>query len=185
MDKMSDATSTRIYQLSEVFNEADVPILTFVPPKDFNDLVGSLRTPGKHVTLSGPSGSGKTTLSRKALAKAGIEVGMHYWVSGRDYTDKENLIEMLSAAFACEPMENETTDYLKIAGIFVIDDFHHLLQSVRDEIGKKLKRWGELGIRIFIIGISGLNKASFSCSAMGGRTRSGTVKPITAKTAAL
>jgi hypothetical protein len=30
---------------------------------------------------------------------------------------------------------------------------------VRDEIGAKMKRWGELGIRIFVVGISGLNKS--------------------------
>ena len=134
-------------------------MLTFVPPKDFGDLVGSLRTPGKHVTLSGASGSGKTTLARKALAKAGIEIGQHYWISGRDYVEKVSLLEMLSAACGCDPTEKETIAYLQIAGIFVIDDFHHLSLSVRDEIGKRLKRWGELGIRVFVIGISGLNKS--------------------------
>jgi hypothetical protein len=146
----------RIYQLSEVFNEAEVPVLTFVPPKDFNDLVGSLRTPGKHVTLSGPSGCGKTTLAKKALGKAGIGPGGYHWVSGRDHAHTASLVEVLSAALSCEP---EALGYLHAAGIFVIDDFHHLQQSVREEIGIKLKRWGELGIRVFVVGISGLNKA--------------------------
>jgi hypothetical protein len=149
----------RIYQLSDVFNEAKVPVLTFVPPKDFNDLVGSLKTPGKHVTLSGPSGSGKTTLAEKALEKAGIGTGGYYWISGRDYAQKELLIDVLSSAFGCDSTEAEALGYLKAAGILVIDDFHHLQKTVRDEIGLKLKRWGELGIRVFVVGIAGLNKA--------------------------
>lgn len=149
----------RIYQLSDVFNEAKVPVLTFVPPKDFNDLVGSLKTPGKHVTLSGPSGGGKTTLAEKALEKAGIGTGGYYWISGRDYAQKQLLIDTLSSAFSCDCTEAETLGYLKAAGILVIDDFHHLQKSVRDEIGLKLKRWGELGIRVFVVGIAGLNKA--------------------------
>ncbi|HQT61583.1 MULTISPECIES: hypothetical protein [unclassified Acidiphilium] len=92
---MSESIAKRTYQLSEVFNEADVPVLTFVPPRDFTDLVGSLRTQGKHVTLSGPSGSGKTTLARKALAKAGIDLVGHFWISGRDHSNKYTLVEML------------------------------------------------------------------------------------------
>src|SRR5215204_5900166 len=109
----------RLYQLSDVFNEAQVPVLTFVPPKDFNDLVGSLRTPGKHVTLSGPSGCGKTTLAKKALGKAGIGPGGYHWVSGRDYAQTTSLITVLSAALSCDPTEDEALAYLEAAGIFV------------------------------------------------------------------
>lgn len=156
---MTVSNERRVHQLSDVFNEAKVPILTFVPPNDFNDLVGSLKTPGKHVTLSGPSGSGKTTLAEKALDKAGVGPGGFHWISGRDHAQRTSLLEVLSAAFSCEPTEVETLSYLSAAGIFIIDDFHHLQKTVRDDIGLKLKRWGELGIRIFVVGISGLNKA--------------------------
>lgn len=155
---MSDSTKARIYQLSDVFNEADVPVLTFVPPKDFLDLVGSLRTTGKHVTLSGASGCGKTTLAKKALDRAGIGTGGYYWISGRDYSKHQSLTDVLAEAFSCDPSEEETLGYLQASGIFLIDDFHHLAQGVRDEIGKRMKRWGEQGIRLFIVGISGLNK---------------------------
>jgi hypothetical protein len=151
--------SQSIYQLSDVFNEAAVPVLTFVEPKDFADLVGSLRTVGKHVTLSGPSGCGKTTLARKALDRAGIGTGGYHWVSGRDFVGQASLTGVLAAAFVCDPVEADVVEYLKVSGILIIDDFHHLSQPVRDEIGSKLKRWGELGVRVFIIGISSLNKA--------------------------
>ncbi len=152
-------TGRQVYQLNEVFNEADIPVLTFVPPHDFGDLVGSLRTPGKHVTLSGPSGCGKTTLAKKALSKAKIGPESFHWVSGRDFTGHASLSQVLSAALGCDETEADMLGYLQAAGIFVIDDFHHLSQPVRDEIGAKLKRWGELHVRLFIIGISSLNKS--------------------------
>jgi ABC-type dipeptide/oligopeptide/nickel transport system ATPase subunit len=61
-----------IYSVSDVFNESEIPVLTFVEPREFNDIVGSLVTSGKHVTLSGPSGCGKTTLAKKSLNDAGF-----------------------------------------------------------------------------------------------------------------
>jgi hypothetical protein len=54
---------------------------------------------------------------------------------------------------------------LKAAGILVIDDFHHLSQEVRYEIGARLKRWGEIDIRLFIIGIASLNKSLLDIDA--------------------
>lgn len=152
------APESPVYQLSDVFNEAAVPVLTFVPPRDFGDLVGSLNTPGKHVTLSGASGCGKTTLARKALDRAGIGTGGYHWISGRDYNSENSLNVVLARALACNPEDAEIMEYLVACGILIIDDFHHLSQPVRDELGSKLKRWGELGVRIFIIGISSLNK---------------------------
>jgi MoxR-like ATPase len=74
------------FNISDVFNESEVPVLTFVEPKEFNDIVGSLLTSGKHITLSGPSGCGKTTLARKALDSAGFGPGNTHWISGRDFT---------------------------------------------------------------------------------------------------
>src|SRR5271165_3819784 len=156
--EMGPEQKPRIYQLTEVFNEAGVPILTFVPPREFSDLVGSLRTSGKHVTLSGPSGCGKTTIAYKALAKAGVNKGGYEWISGRDYSGLENWIEVFAKGLHCSRDEEDVLDNLMMAGIFVIDDFHHLNEAVRTEIGNKLKRWSELGIRIFLIGIAGVNK---------------------------
>jgi hypothetical protein len=152
------AEGRRSYQLSEVFNEATIPVLTFVPPHEFSDLVGSLKTEGKHITLSGASGSGKTTVAHKALERAGIGNDRFHWVSGRDYVSATSLVEFLSREFDCDQNEKEINEYLRISGIFVIDDFHHLPEMIRKDIGLKLKRWNEIGIRVFVIGIAGSNK---------------------------
>src|ERR1051325_342868 len=101
------------YSLSDVFNESAVPTVTFVPPKEFADLVGSLRTVGKHVTLCGPSGCGKTTLARKALDKAKFGPGDQHWMSGRDHTGVDRIERVFSKEFGCVPEINEIQEWLK------------------------------------------------------------------------
>jgi len=147
-----------VYSVSDVFNESDVPVLTFVEPKEFNDIVGSLVTSGKHVTLSGPSGCGKTTLAKKSLNDAGFGPGNTHWISGRDYSSATSIIELFSKEFSCEDNDQEILEYLQAAGIVVLDDFHHLDENVLNEIGYKLKRWNEQKIRFFIIGIASSSK---------------------------
>ncbi len=142
------------FALSDVFNEASIPVVTFVQPKEFSDLVGSLLTPGKHVTLCGPSGCGKTTLAKKALDKARLDTGKYYWMSGRSHTDVDDWRKVFALEFGCDPQESEVTAYLAVCGILVIDDFHHMHKDVRDSIGKLLKLWHERGIRVLIIGIA-------------------------------
>ena len=146
------------YSLSDVFNESDLPVLTFVRPKEFLDLVGSLVTDGKHITLSGPSGSGKTTLAKKALQEAEFGPGNTVWLSGRDHTDALSTEQLFAKVLSCDPIETEVVSLLGAAGIVIIDDFHHLKEEIRTEIGYKLKRWNELGVRCFIIGIASSNK---------------------------
>ena len=147
------------YQLQDVFNESQVPVLTFEEPKEFGDLVGSIMTRGKHITLSGPSGCGKTTLAKKALEKARVGPGSQHWMSGRDHVECQSIIDLFSKEFGCDKDEGVILEWLMACGILVLDDFHHLDEKVRDELGKKLKRWNELHIRVFIIGIAGSNKA--------------------------
>jgi len=108
---------------------------------------------------------GKRPLQKKALDKANIGTDKYYWISGRDYSGKHSLVDVLAEAFHCAANEREVTEFLQIAGLFIIDDFHHLYQGVREEIAAKMKRWGELGIRIFIIGIAGINKPLLDADA--------------------
>ncbi len=153
MTNKSQSQST-IYQLDDVFNEAQIPTVTFVEPLLFADLVGAVRTKGKHITLSGPSGCGKTTMAKKALAKAKLDEGDYLWESGRDHAKCESVSELIQSIFACGEVESDQVGWLQVAGMLVIDDFHHLHENVKQEIGKLLKRWHERGVRIFIIGIA-------------------------------
>lgn len=146
------------YSVSDVFNESDLPVLTFVKPREFADMVGSLVTEGKHITLSGPSGCGKTTLAKKALEEAQFGPGKTLWISGRDHTAAMSVAELFSKALSCSPSEDEVIDLLAAAGIVILDDFHHLREELRKDIGYKLKRWNELGLRFFVIGIASSNK---------------------------
>lgn len=142
------------YKLDEVFNEAHLPEVTFVAPAQFKDIVAAVKTKGKHLTVAGPSGCGKTTLVRMALAEAGLNESHSSWISGRDFSAMTSWQEVLAAAFGCEANEETIKQWLSAAGIFVIDDFHHLSRKVRDEIAYLMKRWHELGIRIIAIGIA-------------------------------
>ncbi len=147
-----------IYSVSDVFNESEVPVLTFVEPKEYNDIVGSLFTSGKHVTLSGPSGCGKTTLAKKSLEEAGFGPGKTHWISGRDHSHTHDIRHIFCREFSCEEDDEEILLCLQASGIVVLDDFHHLTETVRNEIGYKLKRWHEQGIRFFVIGIASSSK---------------------------
>jgi hypothetical protein len=142
----------RKFSLSEVFNESVIPEITFVEPREFDDLVGSLMTDGKHVTLCGPSGCGKTTLAKKALARADIGSAKLHWMSGRDHTTARSWEAVFAGEFGCG--EEEVLEWMLAAGLIVVDDFHHLGRDVRDAVGRHLKRWNERGIRVFVIGIA-------------------------------
>jgi ABC-type oligopeptide transport system ATPase subunit len=137
-----------------VFNEAQIPAVTFVPPKEFGDIVGSILTTGKHVTLCGPSGCGKTTLARKALDRAKIGADGQHWMSGRSHVEHKSWQEVFASEFGCSQDEYELLEFLALCGVLVIDDFHHLHRKVRDAIGKNLKLWHEKSVRAFIIGIA-------------------------------
>lgn len=143
-----------IYKLTDVFNEAYLPGVTFVPPHEFADMIGSLNTKGKHITLCGPSGCGKTTLAKKALEEAGIGIGEQYWISGREFSQFSSWEKMFASFLDCPENRNEIYEWLEACGILVIDDFHYLSESTRTDIGKILKLFHERNIRLFIIGIA-------------------------------
>ncbi len=141
-------------RLGEVFNEATIPDVTYVPPREARQLKGSLSTPGKHVTLVGPSGSGKSTLAQRTLKDLDIDPDAIHTFSGRSYSSLSTLTEVLGAEFGTEPNLSAIEEWLQVFELVVIDDVHHLSLSVRMELAKELKRWHELGIRLFLVGIA-------------------------------
>jgi hypothetical protein len=142
------------YDLDQVFNEAAVPDLTFVRPREYRDLLASIRTRGKHVTISGPSGCGKTTLVKKTLADAGILPTAMTWLSGREYAEADQWEEIFSKEFGSSKETRELYGLMVAAGIIIIDDFHHLKRGVRQQIGSLLKLWHEKDVRVVVVGIA-------------------------------
>lgn len=156
---MTMDTGTRHYSLSEVYNEAKQPSVTYVSPREERQLKGSLATEGKHITLVGPSGSGKSTLANRALDAVGFKANEVHSLSGRSYTNASSILEVFSAEFDIEPEMDQAIEWLSIFKLILIDDVHHLSASARDELAKSLKLWHENGIRFFLIGIAKTGEA--------------------------
>ncbi|QUW19902.1 TIR domain-containing protein [Agrococcus sp. Marseille-Q4369] len=148
------ATKRRTYPLSEVFNEAGLPDVTYVPPAEAKQLKGSLATTGKHVTLVGPSGSGKSTVANRALTELKLSASDVHSLSGRSYTGASTILEVLGKEFSVAPTLDDVTEWLKLYRLVMIDDVHHLSVGARAELARYLKLWHEQGIRFFMIGIA-------------------------------
>ncbi|MBN8204485.1 TIR domain-containing protein [Microbacterium esteraromaticum] len=146
-------------KLHEVFNEAGLPEITYVPPAEAQQLKGSLATPGKHVTLVGPSGSGKSTVANRVLESLSLSSNKVHGFSGRSYSQVTSILEILGAEFDVAPSLEEIEPWLKAFEIIMIDDVHHLNLEARTELASHLKLWHEKGIRFFMIGIAKTSEA--------------------------
>lgn len=147
------------YPLGAVFNEAGLPEVTYVAPAEARQLMGSLVTPRKHVTLVGPSGSGKSTVAVRALSEIGYAANDVHTFSGRTYTSFTGILDVLAAEFGEEPRLDSLEPWLQLYTLVVIDDVHHLSTAARTELASHLKLWHERGIRFFMIGIAQTSEA--------------------------
>ena len=127
------------YALDQVFNEAGLPEITYVQPKEALQLKGSLSTKGKHVTLVGPSGSGKSTVATKALHTLGFDSKDVLQLSGRTYSSFGSIFEVFGSVFGVAPDPAEIEPWLSVYKLIMIDDVHHLTLSARTELAKNLK----------------------------------------------
>jgi GTPase SAR1 family protein len=146
--------SLRTYALDAVFNEAQIPTVTYIAPGEAKQLRASLKTRGKHVTLVGASGSGKSTVAKKLLAELFPRNGELHEFSGRSYPDDRSFLSILGKEFAEEPSSSALAPWLKSFSAIVVDDVHHLTYDARHELAKMMKLWHEHGIKFFIIGIA-------------------------------
>lgn len=142
------------YTLDEVFNEATVPTVTYVPPAEAKQLRASLITRGKHVTLVGASGSGKSTVAEKILSELYSKPSALHKFSGRSYPTEKSFLTILGKEFAEEPSTSAVEPWLKAFSLIVVDDVHHLTYEARQELARMLKLWHEMGIKFFLIGIA-------------------------------
>lgn len=148
-----------VYKLGQVFNEAGLPDVTYVPPAEARQLKGSLSTPGKHVTLVGPSGSGKSTVASRTLDSLELTTAEVHTLSGRSYTTATSILEVLGAEFGVAPTAEAVLPWLKLYELIMIDDVHHLSVGARSELATHLKLWHEQGVRFFMIGIAKTSEA--------------------------
>jgi type II secretory pathway predicted ATPase ExeA len=142
------------YQLEQVFNEARIPEVTFVPPKQFPYLKSAFRAEGKHITISGPSGSGKTTLVAALLREFSIRSSDILLINGRSYPAHTSFFDVLASELKCSNDYSELVSLLKLVKFVLVDDFHHLHKDARLQLAKTLKLWHESGIRFIIVGIA-------------------------------
>jgi hypothetical protein len=140
--------------LEQVFNEAAYPEVTFVRPRDYNHIRSSFKTPGKHVTISGASGTGKTSLIRHVLKDLGVADKDVLLINGRQFVNEQTGLGVLARTLGTAEEFEEITELLSLAQFVVIDDFHHLSLSARNELAKLLKLWHEKKVRFVIIGIA-------------------------------
>ena len=142
------------YTLEQVFNEAAFPEVTFVEPINYNFIKASLKTPGKHITISGPSGTGKTTVVKHLIRELDVQERDVLWINGRQYANVDSGIMLLAQELTASPNFNELTELLQLVKFVIIDDFHFIKKGARLEISKNLKLWHEKGVRFIIIGIA-------------------------------
>ena len=146
--------TNRILELDQVFNEAQVPTVTYVAPAEAKQLRASLKSRGKHVTLVGASGSGKSTVAEKTLADLFPNIPDVHKFSGRTYADDRSILTILGKEFGEEPSADALEPWLKSFKAIVVDDVHHLTYDARHELARMMKLWHEHGIKFFLIGIA-------------------------------
>jgi hypothetical protein len=133
------------HRLEKVFVRSGFPEVTFVEREDFIFIKLTLQEAGRGIIIEGPSGVGKTTAIKKAI---------------QDLEETKSLSErpierILSARNPVDRMALQTLREWH-TGMVIIDDFHRLEPSLRNEIVDYLKELADLGSetkKIVIIGI--------------------------------
>jgi hypothetical protein len=128
--------------LEDVFVTEGVPEYTFVRPPNYVDILLDVRKAGKPVIIEGQSGTGKTTSIKRIIQEVGWDTAAY--LSARQSADIEQIEQI-----ALE----------RPAGVFVIDDFHRLSATLREQLADIAKLAAEQGDgsglpKIVIIGIN-------------------------------
>nr|BBH93660.1 hypothetical protein KTA_18590 [Thermogemmatispora argillosa] len=163
--RLTESSSSRInYRLDEVFKRAGLPTVTFVPPPNFERLKLALIEPGRGVVIEGPSGIGKTTAVREAINELGE------WELG---SEQQQAIKLLSARAPADREQLRTLPEWH-HGVVIIDDFHRLEPSLRQELIDYLKLLADTqpeDRKLVIIGIPGTGQSFISAIAFDTATR--------------
>lgn len=129
--------------LEDVFRLSGIPTYTFVQPDRYDEILVSVRTPGRCLVLEGPSGIGKTTTITKVIDELGV-ANSALSLSARQPEDAE-LISALPD--------------MKNIGTVIVDDFHRLPDSVKDRLSDYMKILADRGKDDSKLVLIGINKA--------------------------
>ena len=129
--------------LEDVFKTSGVPTYTFVEPKEYYDLLLSLRSPGRGLVIEGPSGIGKTTAVETAIDRLGMSASVTK-LSPR----RPQHLEYISEIPTLGPV-----------GVVIIDDFHKLSVDIRSALADYMKTLADEDSRDTKIIAVGINKA--------------------------
>ena len=129
--------------LEEVFRLSGPPTYTFVQPARYDEIMVSVRTPGRCLIVEGPSGIGKTTTINRLIKELGLEPAT-LPLSARRLDDSE-LIEALPN--------------MSDIGLVVVDDFHRLNIDVKERLSDYMKLLADLDAPNSKLILIGINKA--------------------------
>ena len=154
LTRKMNTSPTGTLDLESVFNEAAFPEYTYVDPKEYPFIKSALRAKGKHVTIAGASGSGKTTVVSKILRDLDIKPVEILAINGREFKNHSHYLEMFGAMLGVDPSYEAIEPFLASQRLVIMDDFHHLSESVKDGLAADLKLWHEKKVRFVLIGIA-------------------------------
>lgn len=129
--------------LEQVFKTNGIPTYTFVEPKEWTQLLGNLRTPGRGLVIEGPSGIGKTTAVEKAL----------------EHLKMTKSVAKLSARRPADVEYIKALPDIARAGVVIVDDFHKLSADVRAALADYMKTLADEEAKDTKIIAVGINKA--------------------------
>lgn len=138
-----------ILELQDVFVLSGFPRHTFVQPIEYTRLLVALRTPGRSLVVEGPSGIGKTTAILNAISEAGVSDRV-LQLSAR----KKDDIKLIQELPTQLPF-----------GTVLIDDFHRLDDTAKQEIADLMKTLADEGAahsKLILLGIANAGQSLIS-----------------------
>ncbi len=135
--------------VNDAFPKSGVPIINFVEPVSFNQLMMSIKHKGRGLIIEGPSGIGKTTAINKAIERIAFQNNPYTYLSARDPKNIEKI----------------STIEVWHKGIVVIDDFHRLGNQEKKRLSDYIKYLADVETstrKLIIVGIPNTGKKLIS-----------------------
>ncbi|MDI7924620.1 TIR domain-containing protein [Ferirhizobium litorale] len=129
--------------LEDVFRLSGIPTFTFVHPDKYDEIMVSVRTPGRCMVIEGPSGIGKTTTITKVLADLG----------------KSDQVTSLSARRPKDIELIASLPDMADIGTVIVDDFHRLPEETKEQLSDFMKVLADTEDEKSKLILIGINKA--------------------------